>query len=241
MSTRPAPTATKWLVAALLVLQVGLGALQSRPVALARALPAPPSVPILRLASFGEPLALGQLITLWLQAFDNQPGISIPYLALDYARVEQWLDSLSDLDRETIYPLMMATQLYGQIPDLEKDRKMLEFVHRRFLQEPDLRWRWMAHAAIMAKHRLKDLPLAHRYAEDLASHVTSPAVPGWARQMRIFLLEDMGEGEAAKILLGGLLASGEIKDEHERHFLLERFNALQQGEISSKSSSSRPK
>ena len=40
------------------------------------------------------------------------------------------------------------------------------------------------------------------------------------------MLEDMGELETAKILLGGLLASGAITDAHEIHFLTERLNTL---------------
>ena len=43
--------------------------------------------------------------------------------------------------------------------------------------------------------------------------------PNWARQMRIFILEDLGEIEAATVLLGGLLASGEVTESKEIHFL----------------------
>ena len=58
--------------------------------------------------------------------------------------------------------------------------------------------------------------------------------------MHIFILEDMGEVETAKILLGGLLASGFVTDEHEIHFLTERLNALEKAaEKSSKPSESR--
>ena len=67
-----------------------------------------------------------------------------------------------------------------------------------------------------------------RYARGITQH--APAAPHWARQMQIFILEDIGELESAKILLGGLLASGEIKDEHELHFLLERLEALKNAE-----------
>jgi hypothetical protein len=112
---------------------------------------------------------------------------------------------------------------------------MLDFVHRRFLEDPDRRWRWLAHAAIMARHRLRDPELALRYAEDIARHARS--APGWARQMRIFILEDMGERESATILLGGLLAEGEVTDPQEIRFLTERLEALKAAEISSPSSS----
>ena len=238
--TRRAPRPFIVLVAAFLALQIMVARLHDRPTATAQSLPAPPSDQVLRLVALGEPMVLGQLLTLWLQAFDNQPGISIPFVQLDYDRVEAWLDRLLNLDPKAQYPLMMASQLYGQIPDLDKDRKMLEFVYRRFLEDPNLRWQWLGHAAIMAKHRLKDTRLALHYAQALATRVTDPKVPSWARQMRIFLLEDLGEVETAKILLGGLLASGQIPDDHVKHFLIERLNALQQGEISSNSTNSRP-
>jgi len=47
------------------------------------------------------------------------------------------------------------------------------------------------------------------------------------------VLEDIGEYETAKILLGGLLASGAITDAHEARFLTERLNTLQAVEKSS--------
>ena len=83
---------------------------------------------------------------LYLQAFDNQPGISIPFMQLDYPRVAQWLDASLDLDPLTQYPLLMASQLYAQVPDETRTRYMFEFVYRRFLEDPNRRWRWLAHA-----------------------------------------------------------------------------------------------
>ena len=54
--------------------------------------------------------------------------------------------------------------------------------------------------------------------------------------MRIFILEDMGEKDAAAVLLGGLLANEEVRDDAERHFLMERLEALRGAEKSSKPS-----
>ena len=110
---------------------------------------------------------------------------------------------------------------------------MLEFVYRNFLADPNRRWPWLAHAVIMARHRLEDRLLALRYAQALRTHATAPTVPGWARQMEIFLREDMGEYEAAKVLLGGLLASGTVTDPHEQRFLVERLKQLEADEKSS--------
>jgi hypothetical protein len=80
---------------------------------------------------------------------------------------------------------------------------------------------------LLAKHRLKDLALARRYAAAIDRQTTAPGVPLWARQMEIFILEDMGELEAAKIMLGGLLHSGELDDPAEARFLAQRLQDLE--------------
>ena len=79
--------------------------------AAASALEAPLPVPALRVLSLGEPQAMAQTLVLALQAFDNQPGISIPFLALDYQGVIAWLNAALMLDARSQYPLMMAAQL----------------------------------------------------------------------------------------------------------------------------------
>ena len=220
----------------ILAVQVTFAVLQPRPQARAEELTAPPSVGVLRALSLGDPIAFAQLLTLWLQAFDNQPGISIRFLDLDYGKVEAWLQRILELDPRGQYPLLMASQLYADVPDERKQRLMLDLVYREFLRDPNRRWPWLAHATIMAKHRLNDPSLALRYAQALATHATGHDVPHWATQMQIFLYEDMGEYETARVLLGGLLDSGVVQDPHELHLLIERLNQLKDAEKSSKPS-----
>jgi len=221
------------LLAAALAAQIVLKTAEPRPAATALDLPDPPPRAALRLAAMGEPIATANLLSLYLQAFDTQPGISIPFKDLDYVKVESWLTSILELDPPGQYPLMMASQIYAQVPVMQKQRQMLDFTYRKFLIDPNRRWRWLAHAAIMAKHRLSDPALALRYARALSEQATAPSVPDWAKQMHIFVLEDMGEIETVKILLGGLLVSGTVTDPHEMHFLTERLKALQSAEKSS--------
>jgi len=220
--------AVSWPVLAFLALsfsaQIAIQANQPAPSARAEALPAPATPAIIRVASLNEPIAAAQLLTLYLQAFDNQPGISIPFHDLDYARVIAWLETVLALDGMGQYPLLMASQLYAQVPIDAKQRSMLDFVHRMFREDPPRRWRWLAHAAIVAKHRLKDDALALRYADDIAR--LAQEAPSWARQMRIFILEDMGELDSATVLLGGLLATGEIDDRNEIRFLTQRLEQM---------------
>jgi hypothetical protein len=237
---RSIATVPRWVLAMLVAafcLQVAWQASQPRPSARAQALGAPPQPTLLRALALGEPITLAQLLTLYLQAFDNQPGISIPFLELDYARVTAWLTAILALDPAGQYPLLMASQIYAQVPDAVKQRQMCEFVRREFDRDPDRRWRWLAHCAIMAKHRLGDTRLALAYAEAItreARHASS-----WARQMHIFIREDLGELEAATVLLGGLLASGEVTEPKEIHFLTRRLEELKAAGNSSPASGSR--
>jgi hypothetical protein len=120
--------------------------------------------------------------------------VSIPFLQLDYARVESWLDRILELDPGGQYPLLLAAQVYGQVPDGGKQRRMLELVYRHFLADPNRRWPWLAHAVIMARHRLEDPALALRYAQALAP-MPHGSTASWARQMEIFCARIVGEYE----------------------------------------------
>jgi hypothetical protein len=185
-------------------------------------------VQALRLAAVGEPVALARFLMLYLQAFDYQVGTRIPYRDLDYAHLEGWLGRILELDPVGQYPLMTASRLYAEVPDPEKQRQMLGFVYREYLKDPNRRWPWLAHATVLAKHQLKDLPLARKYAAALQQHTATPQAPLWVRQMEPFILEDMNELEAARILIGGLIASGQVKDERDLRLLERRLQQLEE-------------
>jgi hypothetical protein len=74
---------------------------------------------------------------------------------------------------------------------------------------------------------LKDLALARQFASAIDRHTKAPDVPSWARHMEIFILEDLNELESARIMIGGLVASGRITDPEELRFLDERLKNLE--------------
>ncbi|MEM7465339.1 MAG: hypothetical protein AAF387_00475 [Pseudomonadota bacterium] len=194
----------------------------------ARSLPPPPSIEFATLASLDSPIFAAQLIMLRLQSFDVQPGISLSFKSLDYERVIAWLAVILKLNPDGQYPLLSAVRVYGEVQDPARQRRILNFVRDEFEKDPTHRWPWLAHAVYVAKHRLKDNAYALLLAEQLAAHQDNSSIPSWARQMNIFVLEDMGELESAKVLLGGLLDSGKITDPHEQWFLSNRLAELEQ-------------
>ena len=63
------------------------------------------------------------------------------------------------------------------------------------------------------------LPLALSYASDLTEHARGKQVPAWARDMTVIVLEEMGELEAARLLIGGLIHEGRVTDKNELRYL----------------------
>jgi hypothetical protein len=225
-----------WLWACLslaLGAQLALQALRPQPASTAGDLPPAPHGAALRAAALGEPAAGARLAMLYVQAFDFGAGNTLPYQRLDYRRLRAWLQAILETDPRSAYPLFAAARIYAEASDHARARQMLDFIHAAFLEDPNGRWQWLAQAAFVAKHRLQDLPLARRYAADLERLTTDPGIPLWARQMQIFIAEDMNELETAKIMIGGLLESGKLQDPGERRFLKERLEELER-RISSK-------
>jgi hypothetical protein len=220
-----------WVFAALgFSLAAQLTVQATRPAALPAAsdLPPPPGAAALRLATFGEPEAGARLAMLYLQSYDFAGTNATPYSRLDYERLVGWLRAILELDPRSQYPLFSAARVYAETDDPARSRLALEFVYQEFLRDPNRRWRWLAHAALLAKHRLHDLPLARRYAQAVQRYTTAVDVPLWAKQMEIFILEDMNELEAARIMLGGLLQSGAVRDPAELRFLKEHLDQLEE-------------
>lgn len=207
-----------------LLLQTGLHASRDRLQATQAPLPVPLQSDYLNISSLGDPVALSKLLMLWLQGFDYQPGISIPFVRMDYPLLIKWLDAILLLDPDSHYALLSAVRIYSEVPDDAKKRQILDFVYRKFLENPAQRWPWMAHAVYVARHRLNDKQLALVYARELRLRTTGMNIPDWAKQMELFALEDVGEPEAARILLGGLIESGEITEQREIDFLTSRLS-----------------
>lgn len=222
------PGSVKILLILALIAQLVWHSFQEPVVAEAKDLAPPLSTRTYVMSSLGEPIAAAKFLNLWLQAFDNQPGASISFHQLNYPRITNWLDTILDLDPDGHYPMLVAARVYGSIKDPEKQRIMTDYVFYKFNEDPNKYWRWLAHVIITAKHELKDNELALKYANALAEKATGDNVPYWARDMKIIVLEDMGEVEAAKILVGALIESGEITDPYELNFLTHKIAVLEE-------------
>ena len=218
-----------WLALALcLAAQAGYNAqLLPPPTARAEELPRPPGQGVFQVAALGDPAALSRAVMLNLQAFDNQPGISVPFQDLNYEAVAEWLSVAAELDPRSDYPHFAAARSYGGVRDPARKRRMTEWAREQFARRPDLRWEWMAHAATDARHGvLKDKALSLELARELREKTRPGEAPNWARQMEAFLLRSDDEYAAASELMLNLLEEGEIQDAHEFRLLNDRLHKM---------------
>jgi hypothetical protein len=220
MARRP-PAGIVALLLAALAAQCALHAAAPALRAPAPVLPPAPPAAVLRMAALGDGPAAARLVMLTLHAFDT----GMPLRALDYRRVAGWLEAAQALDPRSRQPLVAAVQVYGAVADPARVRLMLDVVDRAFAADPARRWPDMAQAALLARHRLHDMALARRYAQAL--RLRAPLAPPWARQLELFILQDMNELDSARAVAGALLADGTITDPNEIRFLERRLHELE--------------
>lgn len=212
-------------LAAALLLQIAWHAWSPRARPHIEPLPSAPPDAVARLASLGDPLAAARGLMLYLQAHDDQAAGSTGLHTLDYTRIRGWLALALDLDPRSQYPLLAASEVYAAVNDPQRVRTMLDFVHTEFARDPQRRWPWMAQAAMVARHRLHDLPLASQYAHALREQ--APNAPPWTHELEALFAEDANELDTARAIIGGLIASGQISDPNELRFLDAKLRALE--------------
>lgn len=183
---RRATWLARGLVAAAIAAQVLVRALLPPPSVAAEPVPPAPASAWLRAASLGEPEVLSRMLMLHVQTFDQDRSLR----TLDYTALAAWLDRALDLDPRAQAPLLAAADVYGAVHDPARVRIMLDWIERRFSEDPARRWPWLAHAALLARHRLHDPALARRYAQALRRHASGPQVPPWVRELEPVLASE---------------------------------------------------
>jgi len=178
--------------------------------------------------SMGSEQLFSYLLAIRLQLHDNQAGKHIRYSQLDYERLVNWLDQIYQLNTQSEYTMMLASRVYSQTRDRDRLRTILEYINRTFMLNPQLHWRRLAEASVIAKHQLGDLPLALQMADKLSSQPASVVMPRWARDIQFILLGDMNEFETAITIIAALLQTEAVNDPDELYFLQEKLLYFQQ-------------
>lgn len=188
----------------------------------------PFSAAIYSAMAMGSEQLLGHLLALRLQLHDSQAGQHFNYNLIDYAVLLDWLDRITMISPGTEYPMLLASRVYTTTRDQQRLRLILGFIQRRFEDNPQLHWRRLAEASLIARHRLGDLELALEMATVLADQPANVEMPVWARDFKFLLLADMNELESAIAIIQALLQSNAVHDPDEKRFLEQKLLEFQQ-------------
>jgi hypothetical protein len=178
--------------------------------------------------SMGSEQLLGYLMALRLQFHDNQYARHFRYNLIDYPLLIDWLDRISDISEGTEYPMLLASRVYTSTSDHQQLRLILEFIERRFDDDPQLHWRRLVEASVIAKHKLGDIDMALGMARKLSRQPASINMPRWARDFEFLLLAELNELESAIAIIQALLNTDAINDPDERSFLQSKLLDFQQ-------------
>ena len=187
-----------------------------------------------RALSMGSDRLLSYVLLLKVQLHDNQKGRHLSYSQLDYHLLSDWLLTVYELNPQSDYPAFLASRVYSQVRDEGRLRQMVAVIEQLFAKNPEQHWRRLTEACLILKHQLGDLPAALKLAEQIASLPLTIKLPYWARDMKLVLLDELGELESAQLLISSMLQSGEIEDQDEIRFLQSRLLKIQQSLLESK-------
>lgn len=218
--TRPAVSTPFFLLILMLAAQISLAAFlhHVRPPSsvLPRLLPAH----ILRFFSFGDEQLTFRSLGLVLQNAGDSGGRFTPLKDYDYALLADWFARLDQLDMQADYIPALAAYYYALTPKTEDIRHIVTYLSRHAMRDPAEKWRWLVQAVMLARYRVKDQAWALRLAQDIR-HLPPQTVPLWTRQLEAFVLDDLGQSEAAAMVMRVLLHTEESRiPPQEKAFML---------------------
>lgn len=152
-------------------------------------------------------------------------GDVVPLRNFDYAALTSWFYLLDRLDIRSMTVPILAAYWYGFTPKTEDSRYIIDYLLSRAAQDPEHAWQWRTQAVYFARHRLHDLPLALSIAKALAAD-PNPNAPFWTKQMPAFVMLQMGDRQAALILLRSQLDNTPDLNADERAFLKKSIDRL---------------
>lgn len=133
----------------------------------------------------------------------------------DYERLTQWFYTMDELDNRSDFIAYLAAYYFGSANSEEKLRPLVAYLADTGERDYKEKWRFLAHAAYLARFELNDLELAFDYAKRLSNlnQRYDISLPSWASQMHIYITNLMGNKQEAYGLMLNLLET----EAHKMH------------------------
>lgn len=183
-----------------------------------------PPVPSMRTATLmtlGDRELAYRSGALTLQTLGDGGGRVVPLKDYDYHKLGAWFDVLDELDPASDHVPMIAAYYFGASYVPGDIAVIVKYLSRIGDSPAGQKWRWLAHAAYLARHRMDNLDLALDLAYKLTriQPLNGKPLPIWARQMPAFLLNAQGDKAASRQLIEEMLSSADDLHPNEVNFM----------------------
>lgn len=143
-----------------------------------------------------------------LQNLGDGGGRITPIKDYEYDKLGKWFWLLHDLDPASDHVPMLAAYYFGGTRVPKDVRVVVDYLAGVGQNPAGSKWRWLAQAVFLARHRLNNLDLALDLAYKLSKmNLVDDTMPAWARQMPAFVLKEKGDKEDARQMVENLLYS----------------------------------
>lgn len=170
-------------------------------------IPPAPDISTALIASLGDPQLAYRMNGLTIQNMGDTGGRVINLRDYDYNALGQWFMLQHRLDPVSGFTPFLAGYFFGAIKGHpEKLYPVIDYLEVAAGDGAGQKWRFLSHAAFLARFKLKDTDRALDLAYKLAA-LKNPDMPSWTRQYPVFILNARGEKEAAYQTMVNLLKS----------------------------------
>lgn len=161
-----------------------------------------------------------RMLGMTLQHLGDTGGQATPLKDYDYKKIGQWLWLLYELDPASDHAPLLAAYYFGATMEAEDSAVIVDYLGKIGQNPVGEKWRWLAQAAYLARHRVRDLDLALDLAYKLSKmEPIDDILPMWARHMPASILQEQGDKEAARDIIENLLSSGKKFHPNEINFM----------------------
>jgi len=122
----------------------------------------------------------------------------------NYETLGKWMMLEHSFDPVSNFMPTLAGFLFGASNKSTDLKPIIDYMEIAGSVKAPQKWRWLAQAAFLAKHKMKDMNRALELANKLAA-MDDPDMPIWTKQMPGFILNQQGEKQAALALMIQLL------------------------------------
>ena len=182
--------------------------------------PAAPSESSFLLSFLNDPSFAYRSFAMVLQNWGNVSGDVQPLKNYNFKNLESWFFLLDKMDPHSSYVPFMAAYYFGATQDKTQLVHIIKYLEEIGVRPQEGNWRWLVHAAYLAKNEMNDLKEALRLAEKLSS-VYTPSMPAWTLNMKEIIRAEMGDRETAYALTLEILKSNaQYMDPAEINYML---------------------